>query len=122
MAAWRAASFVAALFAITLNFLQPLTHAALMREGVPTALWTMFCASTAAHSDKGTAPSPAPSAAQHECCLGLPHAQALIEPPKIFLPVVFALPATPPPTATGQPASVGIRDGPHRPRGPPSLV
>jgi hypothetical protein len=28
---WRAAALAAALFAITLNFLQPLAHAALMR-------------------------------------------------------------------------------------------
>src|SRR5262249_39305786 len=43
---WRAATFAAALFAITLNFLQPLAHAALLRDGGPVAaasLWGAFC-------------------------------------------------------------------------------
>ena len=35
---WRAAALAAALFAITLNFLQPLAHAALMRSGAPAKL------------------------------------------------------------------------------------
>ena len=47
-AGWRAAAFATALFAITLNFLQPLAHAALMRDGAPRELWSVFCNSTAA--------------------------------------------------------------------------
>jgi hypothetical protein len=39
---WRAAALAAALFAITLNFLQPLAHAALMRDGSP-ANWAAMC-------------------------------------------------------------------------------
>ena len=37
---WRAMALAIALFAITLNFLQPLAHAAMMRDGAPSALWT----------------------------------------------------------------------------------
>ncbi len=46
---WRAATFAAALFAITLNFLQPLAHAAMMRDGGPMAvsLWTSMCTPSA---------------------------------------------------------------------------
>jgi len=33
---WRATALAVALFAITLNFLQPLAHAALMRGGEPS--------------------------------------------------------------------------------------
>ena len=35
---WRAAAFAVALFAITLNFLQPLAPAVLMRDGGPEAV------------------------------------------------------------------------------------
>ena len=50
---WRAATFAAALFAITLNFLQPLAHAALMRDGGPMAvsLWTSMCTPSAGQDD-----------------------------------------------------------------------
>ena len=40
---WRGMARAVALFAITLNFLQPLAHAALMRDGAPSALWTAMC-------------------------------------------------------------------------------
>ena len=43
----RALGLAVALFAITLNFLQPLAHAAMMRSGAPETLWTAFCNSTA---------------------------------------------------------------------------
>jgi hypothetical protein len=45
----------------------------------------------------------------------------VIEPPATFLPVVFAASVLLPLPATEQSTPVGIRDGPHRPRGPPSL-
>jgi hypothetical protein len=109
-----------ALFAITLNFLQPLVHAALMRYGTPTALWTVFCNASAADPDGGSESVPGQTAKSHECCLGLAHAQALTEPSTHFLPVAYAHRAVPPP-ATEPAKAVGIREGPHRPRGPPTL-
>jgi hypothetical protein len=119
---WRAMALATALFAITLNFLQPLVHAALMRDGPPTALWTVFCAASATAPDSGSGSVPGRAAKSHECCLGLAYAQALIEPSTHFLPVAYAHRAVPPPPATGPAKAVGIRDGPHRPRGPPTLV
>jgi hypothetical protein len=123
MAEWRMAALAVALFAITLNFLQPLAHAALMRDGAPSVLWTVFCNSAAPdHHDLAGGSIPARAADKHECCLGLAHAQALIEPPAAFVPVAFALLATAPPPVTEPPSTVGIRDGPYRPRGPPFLA
>ncbi len=42
---WRAAVLAVALFAISINFLQPLAHAALVRHGGPVAtlLWKSMC-------------------------------------------------------------------------------
>ena len=110
-----------ALFAITLNFLQPLAHAAMMRDGAPEKLWTVFCNSTAADPDGKSGQAPM-AASAHECCLGLAHAPALSVPPASFValapvstfiaPLASAEPSTP----------VAIRDGPTRPRGPPSFV
>ena len=74
---WRAATFAAALFAITLNFLQPLAHAALMRDGGPMAvsLWTSMCTPSTGQDD---AQDSMPAAGKmHECCLGLAHAPTL---------------------------------------------
>ena len=84
---WRAASFAAALFAVTLNFLQPLAHAALMRDGGPMALslWTSMCAPSAGQDD---AQDSMPAAGKmHECCLGLAHAPTLAAPPVAFVVV-----------------------------------
>ena len=119
----RAIALMAALFAVTLNFLQPLAHAAAMRDGDPTQLWTMFCSSTAADPGKASKSGPAQTVVDsHECCLGLAHAAALLAPLQVSL-------SAPLPEFTGaaflpadlRPAAA-IRDGPHRPRGPPSLV
>jgi hypothetical protein len=118
---WRATALAAALFAITLNFLQPLAHAAMMRDGMPSTLWTVFCNATAADPD-GTSGKAPMSAAQHECCLGLAHAPAISAPPVVFVAIepvatfIAPLPAAEPTTPAG------IRDGPTRPRGPPSFV
>lgn len=120
---WRVAAFAAALFAITLNFLQPLAHAAMLRDGGPraaSALWGVFCLPTM--QEDGT-PAPVPASNKvHECCLGLAHAPVLAEPSAAFVTVelvaadfVFA-------AALDILTPVGIRDGPHRPRGPPSHV
>ncbi len=110
-----------ALFAITLNFLQPVLHAALLRDGAPSVLWSAFCDSTAADPDGKSGSGPM-AAQQHECCLGLAHATPFVEPPSAFVsvgPVAFvAAPLLP----AEQLTPVGIRDGPSQPRGPPSLV
>jgi hypothetical protein len=119
----RAFGLAVALFAITLNFLQPVVHAALLRDGSPSALWTMFCNATAANPGQADGSLPAGKATTHDCCLGLAHAQALLEPSAESLPLAFAerRAALPPAAAEGLP-SAGIRDGPHRPRGPPILA
>jgi hypothetical protein len=120
---WRAATFAAALFAITLNFLQPLANAALMRDGGPAAmsLWTSMCASGAGQDDpRDSLPA---AGKMHECCLGLAHAPALAAPPTSFVVVaLLAVTVDRPLVALDALAPVGIRDGPSQPRGPPSLV
>ena len=63
----RALALMAALFAVTLNFLQPLAHAASMRDGNPSALWSMFCNSAVADADGKTDATPAKSSDKHEC-------------------------------------------------------
>jgi hypothetical protein len=119
----RAFGLAAALFAITLNFLQPVVHAALLRDGSPSALWTMFCNAVAADPDPAGRPQPTGKAVAHDCCLGLAHAQALIEPSADSLPLSFAeWCASPPPAAAEGLPAASIRDGPHRPRGPPILI
>lgn len=111
---WRAAALAAALFAITLNFLQPLAHAALMRDGAP-ANWAAMCLPNAQQDDQSSTPAGAP----HECCLGLAHAPTLAEPSTAFVAVERPS-ATVRPLATAQSLMpVAIRDGPSQPRGPP---
>lgn len=118
---WRAAAFAAALFAITLNFLQPLVHAALMRDGGP-ASWAAMCLPGAfAESDRdGTTPI---AGKLHDCCLGFAHATHVSGPPSIF--VIVDLPSRSverPVLALDAMAPVGIRDGPSQPRAPPLPV
>ena len=124
-AGWRALALAVALFAITLNFLQPLAHAAMMRDGMPSTLWTVFCNSSAADPDgQGADPSgKAPTAAgQHDCCLGLAQAPAIAAPPVLFVAIEPVATFVPPLPATGPVSPAGIRDGPTRPRGPPSFA
>ena len=59
---WRAAALAAALFAITLNFLQPLAHAALMRSGAP-ANWAAMCLPRALQEGDGVGGFGPPQAA-----------------------------------------------------------
>jgi hypothetical protein len=118
---WRASALAGALFAITLNFLQPLVHAALMRDGAPSTLWSVFCKSAPTERD-GAAGSVPSSAIDHDCCLGLAHAPALIAPSSAFVLLPSTAPALAPSLPVEQSGSAGIRDGPHRPRGPPSLL
>jgi len=118
---WRASAFAVALFAITLNFLQPLAHAALMRDGAPSTLWSVFCSAATADpdSEKGSRPLTADA---HECCLGLAHAAAIAVPPVTVVALAPVVTTIIPLAAIERPTSVGIRDGPTRPRGPPSLA
>lgn len=117
----RLSALAAALFAITLNFLQPLLHAALMRDGPPQALWSVFCNAAAGDPDGQQMPDGGVTPA-HDCCLGLAHAAPLTPPSLEFVvlpPLVAALASFLP----DDPApAVGIRDGPRRPRGPPSFA
>ncbi|TAJ35964.1 MAG: hypothetical protein EPO55_23475 [Reyranella sp.] len=120
---WRATSLAAALFAITLNFLQPLAHAALMRDGGPQAaarMWGAFCLPAAGQDD---ADAPPPSAGKsHECCLGLAHAPVLAELSTAFVLVEHVVAAVRFVAVTDPLSPVGIRDGPSQPRAPPSFV
>ncbi len=118
---WRATALAAALFAITLNFLQPLAHATLMRDGAPTALWTIICNSAAADPDKQSGPMPA-TGQNHECCLGLAHAPTLAAPPTDFIATEPVVASVAPSLPAEQQSPVGIRDGPSQPRGPPSFA
>ena len=112
---WRAAALAAALFAITLNFLQPLAHAALMRSGAP-ANWAAMCLPSAQQGDDQ---HPATAGTMHECCLGLAHAPTLAEPSAAFV-AVDRLPESVRPLETAEALTpVGIRDGPSQPRAPP---
>ena len=120
---WRTASLAAALFAITLNFLQPLAHAALMRDGGPQAAATMWGVSCLPNAGQDDAQGQAPAAGKsHECCLGLAHAPALAELSTAFTLVEHVATAVRFVAATDSLSPVGIRDGPSQPRAPPSLV
>ena len=118
---WRAMALAVALFAITLNFLQPIAHAAMMRDGAPSALWTVFCNSTAADPDGKTGQAPM-TASAHECCLGLAHIPAIAAPPVSFVALAPVSTFIAPLVVAEQPIPVGIRDGPTRPRGPPPFA
>ncbi len=119
--AWRSAALAVALFAITVNFLQPLAHAALLRLGAPDALWTVFCNSAAADPEKHDGSRPG-ATHDHECCLGLAHSASLVEPSSDFILVERVAGVAAPLPTIEQPSPVGIRDGPSQPRGPPSLA
>lgn len=116
----RAVAFAAALFAITLNFLQPLAHAALLRDGGPmeaARIWGVFCLPDAEQeSGKGSLPD---AAKIHECCLGLAHAVAMLGPSAAFS--VEPPLARPSVVRAASPAvgTTGIRDGPLQARAPP---
>ncbi len=122
-----AGALFAALLAVTLNLLQPLAHSVLMREGGPGALWSAWCKAAAADPDGSTAadrsaPMKPAASGQHDCCLGLAHAPSLVAPSDTFVllpPIEGAAPALLP---AAQRPSVAIRDGPPRPRGPPSSL
>ena len=112
---WRAAALAAALFAITLNFLQPLAHAAMMRDGSP-ATWAAFCLPSATQDDDNATPT---AAQLHECCLGLAHAPVLGAPSTTYVAVETSSCPVRPLAAADALTPVGIRDGPAKPRAPP---
>ena len=120
---WRAIALTVALFAITLNFLQPLAHAALMRDGGPMAaaqMWGAFCVTS--EDSQSDAKGSAPADRIHECCLGLAHAPVIAEPPTAFVLVEPVVAATPLLAEIDVYSPVGIRDGPSQPRAPPFFV
>ena len=117
-AGWRASALAVALFAITLDFLQPLAHAALMRDGPAATLWNVICSASAAHSDHDKS-SPPVTANAHTCCLGLAHAVAFSAPPAALIMVARVSVAAALLPTDVQPSTAGIRDGPGQPRGPP---
>jgi hypothetical protein len=122
LSGWRASALAVALFAITLNFLQPLAHAALMRGGPISTAWNGICSASAADpdsSDKGSKPATVDA---HACCLGLAHAVSFVAPTAAFVVVAPASTAEAAPRATDLPTAVGIRDGPGQPRAPPFLA
>lgn len=120
-----AGALFAALLAVTLNLLQPLAHAVLMRDGDPSTLWSAWCKAAAADPEGSTAvdhsaSAPSGASGQHDCCFGLAHAPSLVAPSDTFFllsptdrAALVLLPAA-------QRPSIAIRDGPPRPRGPPS--
>ena len=119
---FRQVGLFVALFAITLNFLQPLAHAAAMRDGPASALWTVFCKSAAA-TEPRDADAPAPmAAAPHDCCLGLAHAAAVASPPAAFVVLAPLAGAAAPLQPAPRLVAAGLRDGPPRPRGPPFIA
>ena len=117
----RALGLAVALFAITLNFLQPLACAATMRDGAPSSLWTVFCNSTAADPEGKSGPAPM-VAGSHDCCMGLAHAPAIAAPSPSFVALAPVSTYIAPLASDERPTQAGIRDGPTRPRGPPLPV
>jgi hypothetical protein len=115
---WRAAALAVALFAVSINFLQPLAHAALVRHGgaVATLLWKSICVSEAL-DDKSQPPQQQTAS---KCCLGLACPTALPALATAFLLVQYTFAAEHRPVvAPDALAPVGIRDGPAQPHGPP---
>lgn len=120
----RALALMAALFAVTLNFLQPLAHAASMRDGTPGMTRSALCEATVADPDRGnagTSSAPAPAMAKHECCLGLASGPSLIAPSTAYITSPPAATVLPPSLPVARGPAFAIRDGPTQPRAPPLL-
>jgi len=118
----RSIALTAALFAVTLAILQPLSHAVMLRMGgleAATALWGALCQPNGDGS-QGESQGPA-NAKVHDCCFGLTHApaQSLPSGASIDVEVTEAAPRIRP--AHHHPSTGAIRDGPHQPRAPPPL-
>lgn len=113
-------ALAAALFAITLAILQPLSHAVMLRMGGPEAaatLWGALCQTTADDkAEEGSGPS---TAKVHDCCFGLTHTPVLLGPAvaAVFVDQVPASDRVP--SRHHHPTTGAIRDGPQQPRAPP---
>lgn len=114
------AAFAVALLAITLNALQPLTHAAAMWADPATrSTWSVLCLVDVDESQErptGTAGK------NHQCCLGLPHVWAMVEPGVAFTRLPHVVVTDRLAGRQRQPSAAGIRDGPLQPRAPPFLA
>ncbi len=115
----RSMALAAALFAITLAILQPLSHAVMLRMGGPeaaAALWGAICQSPAGDEAEGSGPS---TAKVHDCCFGLAHTPVLLGPAvaAVFVEQVPASDRVP--SRHHHPTTGAIRDGPQQPRAPP---
>lgn len=122
MSQFRSVGLFVALVALTFNFLQPLVHAAAMRDGASLAFWTAFCKSAAAIDPRSDGVPDPVGGVQHECCLGLAHAATVANPPATF--VLLAPPAVVArePEPDRRPITAASRDGPAQPRGPPFIA
>jgi len=118
----RAIVLVAALFAVTLAILQPLSHAVMLRMGGPEAsagLWEAICQTgTEGRSDEQDRST---AKVLHECCFGLAHTSLLIGPTVAPVLVAHASASGPVASHHHHPTSGAIRDGPQQPRAPPLL-
>jgi hypothetical protein len=116
----RSMALTAALFAITLAILQPLSHAVMLRMGGPeaaAALWGAICQPTAGgEADQESGPS---NAKVHDCCFGLAHTPVLLGP-AVAAVFVAQVPASDRVLSRHHhPTTGAIRDGPQQPRAPP---
>ena len=116
----RSMALTAALFAITLAILQPLSHAVMLRMGGPEAAATLWGALCQPSGEKGEGESQGPANAKvHDCCFGLAHAQAQALPSGTSIEVEATETAHQVPAAHHHPSTGAIRDGPNQPRAPP---
>ena len=83
--------------------------------------WSVFCKSAPDERSNANGSAPA-STVDHDCCLGLAHAPALLAPSSAFVLLPASTPALPPSLPVEQTGAAGIRDGPQQPRGPPTLL
>ena len=118
----RLSALAAALFAITLNFLQPLVHAAMMRDGAPREIVECLLQrdgrrsgrQASARSGSRAGPRMLPRAGPCRCADGAVAGLRRSSAPRRGARAV--------PAGRALTSPVGIRDGPRRPRGPPSIV
>lgn len=117
----RTVALAAALLAITLLALQPLVHAASMRDDPGArSLWRSLCLATDEETDeRGAMPI---GGKAHACCLGLPHAWAVAAPDVAFTRVEPVASRGPAVVVQRRVPATGIRDGPLQPRAPPFLA
>lgn len=118
----RSVGLFVALVALTFNLLQPLVHAAAMRDGAAPAFWTAFCKSAAATDSRSDGVPDPVGGVQHECCLGLAHAATVANPPETFVMLAPLADVARVPLPDKRPITAASRDGPAQPRGPPFIA